>query len=158
MTEKNPMTPEEVKNNYQFIVTKKILKKEYPWIKDILVPETYEDVNKFGIIFLNFVVDPWELAKEKDWRVAWYVKNYVTNPNAWGRFWTPYLSTMFSNQSGNGPTQIGHDIEDQMRKIRNSPAIPSEYKLPEGRTFGNGSWFLSPDAKFVEEYTASPSN
>ena len=41
MAVKNPITREELYNNYEFRVVKKILKDKYPWIKDVYVPMVY---------------------------------------------------------------------------------------------------------------------
>ena len=45
-------TPEEIYNVYTFKLIKRILKKKFPWIKDVFVNQ--EDLDKYTRIFLNF--------------------------------------------------------------------------------------------------------
>jgi hypothetical protein len=54
------VTQKEVEDSYEFKLMKKILKREFPWIVDVLVPDD-EEVNKYGLIFLPIVIDPFLL-------------------------------------------------------------------------------------------------
>ena len=42
----NPMTYQEVIDNYEFKVAKKMLMREYPWIKDVFMNP--EEINKYN--------------------------------------------------------------------------------------------------------------
>ncbi len=63
MPAENQITYEELMDNYEFKVSKKMLMREYPWIKDVTYKNP-EDINKYNLIFIDIVVDPYELAEE----------------------------------------------------------------------------------------------
>ena len=44
----NPMTYDELLNNYEFKIAKKMLMREYPWIKDVKIKE--DEINKWNLI------------------------------------------------------------------------------------------------------------
>lgn len=153
MSEYIHMTPEELKNNYQFIITRRLLMKDFPWIKNVLPPD--DDINKYGLIFLNLIVDPYELAKERDWRVAWFIKSYLQPGLMRGTFWSPYLSTMFASGS-EGASSETRELESYMNKIASSPAIPQDIKLPRGRKFSVGKVIMDPNSTYLREYDEDP--
>ena len=47
-----PLTYEELLDNYEFKVGRRILIREYPWIKDVILKDP-EDVNKYNLIFVD---------------------------------------------------------------------------------------------------------
>lgn len=141
------LTKEMLDDVYEFNVLKKVIKRSFPWIKDIKIGE--DSINKYSIIFLDFVIDPWELAKEKDEKVKWYVstKRYINGEP----FWSPYLASFFSDS-----TFARHEsskIERLIEKVSKSPAIPKEMKMPSTRKFGIGSFFTDPTSERNLEYT-----
>lgn len=138
------VTHEEINELYHFRVLKKILMRTYPWIKDVRLPEK---INKYSLIFLDIVVDPWELAKEKDWTVKFYIEMR-------GFDWSPYLSTFFTQ--GQPPRDLVQDIQKVIDKVQKSPAIPQDMKLPKSRKFEVGTWIISPSSVPLPEYTEVP--
>lgn len=140
------MTHEEINELYHFTVLKKVLMRTYPWIKDVKLPE---DINKYSLIFLDVIFDPWELAKEKDWTVKFYVR---VSPIEW----SPYLSTFFTqSQEVREFMQVIGNVID---KVQKSPAIPQDMKLPKSRKFEVGTWIASPDSIKIPEYTETRDN
>ncbi len=138
------VTHEEINELYHFRVLKKILMRTYPWIKDVTLPE---EINKYSLIFLDITVDPWELAKQEDLTVKFYIAMR-------GFDWSPYLSTFFI-ESNHIRNMVG-DIEKVIEKVQKSPAIPQDMKLPKSRKFQLGTWKLSPNATPLPEYTEVP--
>ena len=139
------VTPEEIEELYEFVVLKKVLMRTYPWIKDVKIPPK-EKINDYSIIFLDIVIDPWMLAKEKDWKVKWFVRM-----GEFGR--SPYLSTLYNKKEE--PRAVTEELGDLMDKIHRSPAIPREFKLPGKREFMVGSYDISPDSTPLPEYQES---
>jgi hypothetical protein len=138
------VTKEEVEKLYQFIVLKKVLLRTYPWIKDITLPKQ-EQINKYSLIFYDIHIDPWLAAKERGWKVHWYV-----NPlRSYEMF--PYLASLFVETAE--PRDIVKDIESLTEKIHMSPAIPSDFKLPGRRKFQPSSFIISPNTEELPEYT-----
>lgn len=138
------VTHEEINELYHFTVLKKVLMRTYPWIKDVRLPEK---INKYSLIFLDIVVDPWELAKEKDWTVKFYIEMR-------GFDWSPYLSTFFIQSQE--VRDLVQDIQKVIDKVQKSPAIPQDMKIPKSRKFELGTWIISQTSIPLPEYTEVP--
>lgn len=141
----NYVTQNEVENNYEFKLMKKVLRQEFPWIKDVLVPND-EEINKYNLIFVPLIIDPFILQKQVDLPLERWVKKYLTDkhyrdiggPYA---YISSYISTMF-----NGDRDISRDLQDEvdktMKSINRSAAIPDDLKLGKGRQFSSGEFII----------------
>ena len=136
MPSDNPITYEEFLDNYEFKVAKRILLREYPWIKDVryLNPD---DINKWNLIFVDIFINPYELSEQEGWTVA----NYVTLSIERGEeFWSTYLTTFFTKSIGEEGREMVIEMEKTLEDIHKSSAIPQEMKLPGHRKLNIGSW------------------
>ena len=70
------MTQEEVENNYVYKIVRKVLMREYPWIKDVQLDVPRLE-NFTYVIFLDIFIDPYELGKEQEWDVARWIDRSV---------------------------------------------------------------------------------
>ena len=136
MPSDHPMTYEEFLDNYEFKVAKRILTREYPWIKDVrfLHPD---DINKWNLIFVDIFIDPFELSELKGWTLAPYVISSVERGE---EFWSPYLTTFFTKSIGDDARMMVVEMELTLEDIHKSSAIPQEMKLPGHRKLNIGSW------------------
>jgi len=134
MAEKTIMTPDELRDNYEFKVVKRMLMREFPWIKDISFIE--EELNRYGLVFLDIYFNPYELQKIKGWPIMQFTQRIIDRE---GVFNSPYLSTPFSV-----PYDVTHavtdELEELMKSIHESPAIPKDMRMPEDRRFSIGSY------------------
>jgi len=140
MAVKQPITREELENNYEYKVTKRMVMREYPWILDI-IPPSNEKINEYNLIFLDLVIDPYLLQKEMGWPIIyWVIKQTI-----WGDdkhlYRTPYLSALFNIDYREGQ-DAQDDIEHTMNQVSKSPAIPQDLKLPSTRTLTVGSYLV----------------
>lgn len=136
MASDNPITYEEFLDNYEFKVAKRILLREYPWIKDVryLNPN---DINKWNLIFVDIFINPYELSEQEGWTVA----NYVTLSIERGEeFWSPYITTFFTKSIGEEGRDMMREMETTLEDIHKSSAIPQEMKLPGHRKINIGTW------------------
>jgi hypothetical protein len=147
MPAESQITYEELMDNYEFKVSKKMLMREYPWIKDVQYMNI-DDINKYNLIFIDLIVDPYELVEEYGWDVAWYINRRLKqgeHPNY------SYLSIMFDgNKSTEGAKQLQNQIETDLHSIHNSAAIPQELKLPDGRRLTIGGVYVDPNTKLPQ--------
>ena len=148
------LTYEEVIGTYHYTVLSKLIKREFPWIKKVFL-KSNRDVNRYSIIFLDVEIDPWQLAKEKDFMVIWYMINYTSEGYGFLRetdFYSPYLSSFYAGNI-EPVREVASQVENVIKKVATTPAIPDEYKLPRGRTFSIGSWYLWKQSIVLPEYT-----
>lgn len=142
---RNYVTPNEVENNYEFKLMKKVLRQEFPWIKDVLVPND-EDINKYNLIFLQLVIDPFMLQQEVGLPLERWIKRYLsdplhTNTNRPYAYISAYISTMF-NGDRDITRDLHDDVEKTMRSVGRSAAIPHDLKLRKGRAFSPGEYII----------------
>ena len=123
-----PMTPDELRNNYEFKVVRRGLIKEYPWIKDVDFNE--EDLNKYNLIFLDIVVDPVEMAEAYGYELTpWVITSLKNNYRYTGN----YPSLLFNISYEDGKDEIIDPINRMINGIHISPALPDDLRLPSGR-------------------------
>ena len=138
------VTKEEVENSYEFKLIKKILKREYSWILDVNLPSD-EEINQYALIFLNVLIDPYMLQRETGWPFNSYMKFYFAGDKNWlhdgNRYYykTSYLTTMYQVPREE-VLPIQDNIEDTMKQVAKSPAIPSDLKLGKNRGIVIGQW------------------
>ena len=142
-----PLTYEEFLDNYEFKVAKRMLLREYPWIKDVFFRNP-EEVNKYNLIFLDLIIDPFELGEQEGWRLASYVTKSVERGDD---FWSPYLSTFFRTNTDDA-RELVHKMDKTLENIHTSPAIPKEMKLPEHRKLNIGTWHIPQGLTIPTDY------
>jgi hypothetical protein len=125
------ITPEEVKNNYEFKVVRRILMDKYKWITDISVDE--KDLNNYNLIFLQIHVDLDKFVKDTGAEPARWLRSFRGTD-----YTSSFISTPFQNLEYEEGRVIQDDMDDMMDKVRKTPAIPDELKLPRGRRFTPG--------------------
>lgn len=119
------MTAEEVENNYTYKVIRKVLMREYPWIKDVRL-DAPRMVNFKYVIFLDIFIDPYVLGKEHEWKVARWIESSIRNNE-------PYESmslSLFFNGSMDEMRELKDDVNKTIEDVQKSPAIPPEMRLP----------------------------
>jgi len=145
-----PMTYEQLIDNYEFKIAKKMLLREYPWIKDVVIRE--DEINKWNLIFLDVTIDPYELGRQEDWTVARYLDRSIREV---GEYWSPYLSTFYKDVMWEDARPLQDSINKSLESIHTSPALPEELRLPGTRKFQVGSWYAYPTSITPEDTTNS---
>ena len=145
-----PMTYEELIDNYEYKIAKKMLLREYPWIKDVVIRE--DEINKYNLIFLDITIDPYELGRQEDWTVTRYLERSI---NEQGEYWSPYLSMFYKDVSWEDAKPLQDGINKSLESIHTSPALPIDLRLPGTRKFQVGSWYAYPTSITPEDTTNS---
>ena len=144
----HPMTYEELLDNYEYKIAKKMLTREYPWIKDVTIRE--DEINKWNLIFLDITIDPYELGRQEGWTVARYLERSIRDN---GEYWSPYLSTFYSDVSWEDARPLQDSINKSLESIHTSPALPTDLRLPGTRKFQVVSWYAYPTSITPEDTT-----
>ena len=147
MASDNPITYDELLDNYEFKVGKRILTREYPWIKDVFYRNP-DDINKYNLIFMDIMFDPFQLAEQEGWRMASYVVRSIERGDD---FWSPYLSTFYSSHPDDARALV-QKIDKSLEDLHKSPAIPQDLKLPATRKLNVGSFHVQLGTKVPTDY------
>jgi hypothetical protein len=143
-----PMTYEQLMDNYEYKVVKRLLKKEYPWIKDVDVKDDNDEINKYNLIFVDVTIDPFELGRQEDWTPSRYLRRRIEDD---GEYWSPYLSSFFRDVMWEDARPLQDDINKALASIHSSPALPIDLRLPGTRKFQIGSWYAYPTSITPED-------
>ena len=126
------MTEQEIYDSYEFKLVRKILKKEFKWIKDVRLSG---DPNRYSsLIFVAIIMDPFECAEIEGLTVANYIKK--NQPAEIMHF------CVFFTESPHHPliTNILDEIENVFKDVKKNPSIPNELKLKSGHRFDAGDF------------------
>ena len=132
------MTQEEVENNYTYKIIRKVLMREYPWIKDVQLD--VPGLEKFEYaLFLDIYINPYELGEERGYSVARWIEASIRNNED---YYTSVI-TMYFDGSTNEMREITTEVNRTIEATQNSPAIPPDLRLPENKRFMVGSYHLT---------------
>jgi len=134
------MTAQEIENNYTYKIVRKVLMREYPWIKDVQLD--IPGLEKFDYaIFLDVYINPYELGEERGYNVASWIEKSIRNKED---YYTTVI-TMYFDGSSPEMRAITQEVNDTIEATQKSPAIPVDLRLPENRRFMVGSYHLADD-------------
>jgi hypothetical protein len=134
------MTAQEIENNYTYKIVRKVLMREFPWIKDVQLD--IPGLEKFDYsIFLDVYINPYELGEERDYNVAKWIEQAIRDKEDY------YSSviTMYFDGSSPEMRSITQEVNDTIQATQLSPAIPVDLRTPENRRFMVGSYHLADD-------------
>lgn len=137
MAVRNVMTPDELRNNYEFKVVRKALMNENKWIKDVVIND--DEVNLYNVIFLELIVDPIQMANEYERPFLPWVVKPIENGEGYR---ATYPSLLLDMTYEEGDNLITSPMNQMMEEIHNSPALPVELRLPLSRTFHIGPYVV----------------
>ena len=140
MSVRNPMTPEELRNNYEFKVVRRAIIKEFPYVLDVGFID--DEINKYNIIFLEIVVDPIKMGEFYGWEINSWIQGMIDRGQ---RYRATFPSLVFNTSYNQAKDEVHEPILDLIEGIHRSPALPNDLRLPNGRTFNIGSFVINPD-------------
>jgi len=134
------MTQQEIENNYTYKIVRKVLMREFPWIKDVQLD--VPGLEKFQyVLFLNIYMNPYELGEERDFKVAKWIEQAIRN----NEDYNTSVITMYFEGSSDEMREVTQELNDTISATQNSPAIPVDLRLPENKRFMVGSYHLTDD-------------
>jgi len=118
-------TREDIENNYEFKVMKRLLKKEFPFITDMRLTDNWDDYN--SLYFIDISVNPTMLME---------VLNIPDTPNAtrYLRVYNhsvAYLSMLFpsSFNRDDSISNLAKQVQTTITRVHQSPSIPEDMIL-----------------------------
>ena len=143
------MNKQEVEQSLPFRAVKKILKKTYPFIVRLEVPEDVEKYN--SLIFLDIYIDIFKLMEVMPkYEMDNFYKRYYLDAkekNVWG-------STSFATFFDGAPIHeridyfkpMVEDIIKILHSVARSQAIPHELRLANNRVFDVSNFYIDKDS------------
>jgi hypothetical protein len=141
MAAKVSLTPQELYNNYEYKVSVKALIREYDWIMDIRLEE--DKLNDYNLIFIDAIYNPYLVKEQYKWDLQRWVERDIEEGN---EYESPYLSTAFKCPF-EVAREVTDEIEETLRGIHKSPALPEDLKLPSERRLSIGRWVVPANFK-----------
>ena len=149
MADRPQVTPEQVLGTVEYKAVERAIKQEFPWVKRIVLDDS-ENINKYGIVFFNLVVDPFKLRDYLGLEFRpWVLKNLKKGEKQR----EAYLSTLFSDTDYETHERtIRGKIEAIINQVRLTPVIPSHLKLPPKRNLGHHAYIIPADSTIPADY------
>ena len=141
------LSPEELYSNYEYKVTVKALKREFPFIKDVRIDE--ESINRYGLIFIELYIDPYQMAKTYNLTPSQYIMSSIMKGEDY--FNGPVINpSIYFKESYGDIRHITDSIDRLIKEVHESNAIPSTMKMFQGRALSVGGYVVIP------EYVSEP--
>jgi hypothetical protein len=119
-------TREDIENNYQFKVIKRLLKKEFPFIIDMKLTDNWYDYN--SLFFVDVSLNPSLLMQHLN------IPDTPASTKYLRVFKEPvsYLSMLFPSSLNRDESisALGKKIEAAITRVYQSPSMPDDMKLP----------------------------
>ena len=131
------ITLQELEENYEYKIIKRILKKEFPWIKNVFMKK--ENLEKYTVLFVTIEVDQDIFMEIYKVHLRAFPKREVEEGNTYE---SPFLSLIFEFADKSVGTGIEEDVVRTMNSVKKSKAIPPELKLPNERTWSVDVYFI----------------
>jgi hypothetical protein len=138
------LTIDQLYDNYEYKVTKRVILNDFPWIKDMTVDAN--NINQYNLIFVTLHINPFELSDIIGYPVYKWALGDIEKGET---FSSSYISSVM-NMTYEQAKPITDQIEDVFTSVHKSKAIPKELRLPEARRFSIG------DFKTLEGLTIPP--
>ena len=121
----NMATREDIEDNYMFRVTKRVLKKEYPFILDMKLTDNWDDYK--SLYFVEIYIDPIKLVEVLNIPPTQSNMKFI---NAWDG--APYITMLFPSRLNVNDviSNLGRSVDKTISKVDTSNAIPDDMKLP----------------------------
>ena len=136
------ITPEELYDNYEYKVTVKALKREFPFIKDVRIDE--EKINKYGLIFIVLYIDPYQMAKIYNLTPSPYIISSIMKGEEY--FIGPVITpSVYFKEERPQVRPITDAVDTLIDEVHDSKAIPTTMKMPQGRKLAVEGYMVVPE-------------
>ena len=136
------ITPEELYDNYEYKVTVKALKREFPFIKDVRIDE--EKINKYGLIFIVLYIDPYQMAKIYNLTPSEFIMSSIMKGEDY--FIGPVITpSIYFKEERPQVKHITEAVDTLIDEVHDSKAIPTTMKMFHGRKLAVEGYMVVPE-------------
>ena len=131
------ITLDELHDNYEFKVVKRAIMREFPWVTDVTV--TQENLDKYSTIFLDLEVNLPKFLGTYGWQP------YKSALKAWdqNKYFHAMHITLFGDVTYETGKEITNEIKQLIQSVHDSPALPTDLKIKQGRHFSVGDYYFN---------------
>jgi hypothetical protein len=122
------MTKEEIENTYEFKIMKKVVMKEFPFIKDVFISEDdNKQLNEYKYIYsISAKIDPFIMTNLYGGQV-WSLVIDMMRKN--GYYSSIFLTTFVRPEDRDPISKISNELKSLVWSIHNTETLPREFKL-----------------------------
>jgi len=119
-------TREEIENNYEFKVMRRLLKKEFPFITDMSLTHNWDDYK--SLLFVDISLSPKTLMEYLNIPITPSSTKYLKYSSTS----VPYMSMLFPSRYNKGDviTDLAKNIQAVITRVHQSSSIPDDMRLP----------------------------
>jgi hypothetical protein len=117
-----------------------MLKKKFPWIKDVFVNQ--EDLDKYTTIFLNFDFNPNEFSEAYGFEVKPWIQEMIDE----GKYLDFSYPNLINDMEYDDYKKVRDGIRSVINDVTDNPALPDEFKFREignNRNIDLGTWHIN---------------
>ena len=114
-------------SNGEFKIIRKILKREFPYIKDVVPSSVLDDYNT--VTFLDIILDTPTFENTLGVQMSNIIKNMYKDELERGEYNTSYLPSVYRRDDKEALVDFNDNVRDTLKRINKSSVVPSEMKL-----------------------------
>jgi hypothetical protein len=114
-------------SNGEFKIIRKILKREFPYIKDVIPSIVLDDYNT--VTFLDIILDTPTFENALGVQMSNIIKNMYKDELERGEYNTSYLPSVYRRDDKEALVDFNDNVRDTLKRINKSSVVPSEMKL-----------------------------
>lgn len=118
---------DQVLSSGEFKIIRKILKREFPYIKDVVPSSVLDDYNT--VTFLDIILDTPTFEETLGVQMSNVIKGIYKDDIEKGTFFTTYLPSVYRRDDKEALVDFNDNVRDTLKRINKSSAVPSEMKL-----------------------------
>jgi len=139
------ISKEELFQNYEWKIIKKIILQEFPWIIDLDVDPSNLEI--YSTIFVDLIIDPFVFSDTYNVKIKNYVLDQIEKGEKVDEL---YLSLIF-NISEELESEIFDKIYKLVFLVVNSKSLPDELRFSTFRPVGFDKIIIKPSERFIDE-------
>jgi hypothetical protein len=114
-------------SNGEFKIIRKILKREFPFIKDVIPSSVLDDYNT--VTFLDIILDTPTFENTLGVQMSNIIKSMYKDELERGEYNTSYLPSVYRRDDKEALVDFNDNVRDTLKRINKSSVVPSEMKL-----------------------------
>jgi hypothetical protein len=118
---------DQVLSSGEYKIIKKILRREFPYIKDVVPSSVLDDYK--SVTFLDIILDTPTFEKALGVQMSNVVKNVYKDDIEKGTFSTSYIPSAYRREDKETLVDFEDEVSETLKRIMRSSVVPDEMKI-----------------------------